>query len=115
VLPSKTLGGWSLVTRGELRSGVLSATNPDGGGPFDPADVYFVRRVESVHSDTFLTGAEETVRAPDLTTAEKLWRVPPKDLEVVVADPALVIPKPPLGPGGCPWTWKMKVTCSTTG
>jgi hypothetical protein len=113
---SKDVGGagWALLTPDELSSGIADDTSPGGQGPIDPADVYFVRRVESVHSDTFLTGAEETVHAPSLAAADKLWEVPVADLATVATDPALVIPKPPLGPGGCPWTWKMKVTCSKT-
>jgi hypothetical protein len=105
-------GGWGVITRAELRSGTASALSPDGPGPIDPTQVYFVRSVESVHSLTFLSSAEETVRAADLTTAEKRWRIPVADLQAVATDPHLVIPKPPLGPGGCAWTWKAKVTCS---
>jgi hypothetical protein len=113
--PSHELGvGWGLLTRQELSAGVANGTSPGGSGPIDLAEVYFARTVESVHSDTFLTSAEEIVRAPDVATAERLWRVPVADLESLVTDPTLVIPKPPLGPGGCPWTWKAKVTCSRT-
>jgi hypothetical protein len=68
-----------------------------------------------VHSETFLTNAQEIVRAPDIATAERLWKIPVASLQTVVTDPALVMPEPPLGEGGCPWTWKTKVTCSKLG
>jgi hypothetical protein len=112
VTPSSTTDGWNLVTRAELDSGVAAATNPDGAGPIDPGEVYFVRRVESVHSATFLTGAEETVRAPDLAAATRRWRVPAADLAAVATDRELVIPKPPMGDNGCAWMLHPEgVTC----
>jgi len=114
-MKDSSVGGWALVTPAELSSGTAKDTNPDGEGPIDPAEVYFVRSVESVHSMTFLSNARETVRAPDLATAQKRWRIPVAGLEAVATDPTLVIPKPPLGPGGCPWTWHAKVTCSKQG
>jgi hypothetical protein len=103
--------GWSALTRDELRTGVPSPGDPSGA-PIDPAEVYFMRSVESVHSETFLTAASETVRAPDLTTAESRWQIPPEDLARIVTDPELVMPKPPLGKGGCAWTWHADVTCA---
>jgi len=95
-------GGWGAVTREELRTGVPVPGDPNQK-PIDPADVYFMRSVESVHSDTFLTTASETVRAPDLATAESLWKVDPTDMATIVTDPVLVIPKPPMGENGCAW------------
>ena len=104
-------GGWAALTREELRTGVPASTDPVAG-PIDPATVYFMRTVESVHSDTFLTTASETVRAPDLVTAQTLWRIDPADFAAIVTDPVLVIPKPPLGKGGCAWAWHAEVTCA---
>ncbi|MGD9959280.1 hypothetical protein [Nocardioides sp.] len=95
--------GWGAVTREELRTGVVSATDPSQS-PIDYGDIYFQRHVESVHSETFLTAATETVRAPDLATANSLWELPTGALERVVTDPTLVIPEPPIGEGNCPWT-----------
>ncbi|CUR59213.1 hypothetical protein NOCA2570086 [metagenome] len=97
------MAGWGAVTRDELRTGVVSPTDPSQS-PIDYDEVYFQRHVESVHSETFLTGATETVRAPDLATASSLWRIPARALERVVTDPSLVIPEPPIGEGDCPWT-----------
>ena len=111
-MPKGLGGGWALISPSELSSGIATDGSPGGTGPIDRADVYFVRAVKSVHSSTFVTNAEETVRAPDLAAAQKLWRATPAQLEALATDPTLAIPKPPLGPGGCPWTWKMKVTCS---
>jgi len=95
-------GGWGALTRDELRTGIPAKGDPSQG-PIDPAEVYFMRSVESVHSDTFLTSASERVRAPDLTTAESLWRVPTSAMDTIVTDPELVIPKPPQGDNGCAW------------
>ena len=102
---------WSVLTRDELRTGVPSPADPSQE-PIDPDEVFFMRTVESVHSETFLTNASETVRAPDLTTAQSLWQVSPADLATIVTDPVLVMPKPPLGKGGCAWTWHADVSCT---
>jgi hypothetical protein len=103
--------GWGVVTREELRTGVPAPGNPSSE-PIDPTEVFLVRSVESVHSETFLTRAEELVRAPDLSSAEQRWRVPVADLERIVTDPELVIPKPPMGDNGCAWMLHPKgVSC----
>lgn len=95
-------GGWGAVTREELRTGIPAKGDPSQK-PIDPDEVYFMRAVESVHSETFLTTASETVRAPDVATAEKLWQIDPADMAALVTDPELVIPKPPMGDNGCAW------------
>jgi len=105
------VAGWGAVTSEELRTGIPAKGDPSHK-PIDPNEVYFIRTVESVHSETFLVAANETVKAPSFEGAQQAFQVPVYDLEKVVTDPELVIPKPPLGEGGCPWTWKMKVTCS---
>jgi hypothetical protein len=102
--------GWGALTREELRTGVPAPGDPNQKR-IDPADVYFQRSVESVHSETFLTNASELVRAPDLATAQRLWKVPVADFESVVTDPELVIPEPPRGENGCPWTLDKNNTC----
>jgi hypothetical protein len=94
--------GWSNLSREELRTGVPSKGDPDQS-PVDPAEVYFMRTVEVVHSETFLTVAQEIVKAPDLAAAKAAWEVSPADLEEVTTDPALVIPEPPLAEDGCGW------------
>lgn len=105
-------GSWGALTREELRTGVPAPGNPSKK-PINPETVYFARTVESVHSETFLTVAQEIVRAPDHATAMELWQVPPTDLEAIVSDPLLVIPEPPLGEGNCPWTLPgTGVTCA---
>jgi hypothetical protein len=95
-------GSWSALTRDELRTGVLVPGDPSRR-PIDPDEVYFQRSVESVHSTTFLTSAWETVKAPDLATAEALWKVPVGALQNLVTDPVLVMPRPPTGANGCTW------------
>ena len=97
------MSGWGAVTREELRTGVVAAGDPSQS-PIDVDEIYFQRHVESVHSETFLTAATETVRAPNLARANRLWRIPTDALERVVTDPSLVIPEPPIGEGSCPWT-----------
>lgn len=107
-------GSWGAVTREELRTGVPGEGSPSQE-PIDPDEVYFERSVESVHSKTFLTVAQEIVRAPDLTTATRLFEVPVADLTEIVTDPVLVIPEPPLDDGGCPWTLPgSNVTCGVS-
>lgn len=96
-------GSWSAITRDELRTGIPAVGDPSSE-PIDPAEVYFMRSVESVHSETFLTSAQEIVRAPSYDAAQQAFAVPVKDLERVVTDPALVIPPPPIGENGCAWT-----------
>lgn len=99
---SETAGDARKTCAEDVASGVDFRCTVTVSGAGDPittkvravAGVYFVRIVESVHSGTFLTSAQETVQAPDLATAEKLWQVPVADLEEVVTDPELVIPKP---------------------
>jgi hypothetical protein len=82
-------GRWSSVTRDELSTGV-----PDKGDALqariDPGDVYFMRTVEVVHSRTFLTVAQEMVKAPSPAAADAAWAVPPADLESITTDPELV-------------------------
>jgi len=102
---------WSALTREELRTGLPAPGNPSQA-PIDPDEVYFMRSVESVHSETFLTNASETVRAPDLSTAQSRWQIAASDLATIVTDPVLVMPKPPLGKGGCGWTWHADVSCA---
>ena len=69
-------------------------------GSVDPAQVYFAREVRSVRMvgsgprATQLTNAIEIVRAPDVGTAERRWRIPVPDLAKIATDPALVIPVP---------------------
>jgi len=106
-------GGWGALTADELRIGVPAAGN-SSDHPIDPDDVWFQRTVEVVHSETFLPAAAEVVRAPDFETAERLFEVPVAAFEDIVTDPALVIPEPPIGPNGCPWTLPdSNVTCGT--
>jgi len=93
---------WGAVTREELLTGTPNATDPSRR-PVDPSEVYFIRNVESVHSATFLTSAQEIVKAPSFEGAQQAFRVPVEDLARVVTDPELVIPKPPTGANGCPW------------
>jgi hypothetical protein len=98
-----TGAGWSVVTRDELRTGIPVKGDPNET-PIDPDDVYFSRTVDSVHSRTFVTVAEEIVKAPSFEGAQQAFKVPASDLERIVTDPELVIPKPPKGDDGCPWT-----------
>lgn len=104
-------GSWGALTQEELRTGIPAKGDPSQR-PINPDEVYFQRTVESVHSETFLTSASEIVRAPDLETAARLWTVPVADLTTIVTDPELVIPEPPLGKGGCPWTLNDTYTCT---
>lgn len=94
--------GWGALTRDELRTGNPVAGDPSQE-PIDPTDVYFIRNVESVHSETFLSSAQEIVRAPSFEGAQQAFAVPVEDLEQVVTDPELVIPRPPTGSNGCAW------------
>jgi hypothetical protein len=104
--------GWSVVTPEELRTGVPVKGDPSQE-PIDPGGVYFSRSVESVHSKTFLSVAEEIVKAPSLTAATAAFRVPPAAMEAVVTDPGLVIPRPPVGPDGCTWSLSdSDITCA---
>jgi hypothetical protein len=93
---------WGAVTRDELRTGVPVQGDPSQE-PIDPSEVYFIRAVESVHSETFLTHAEEIVKAPSFGAALQAFKVPVEDMERVVTDPELVIPRPPKGDNGCGW------------
>ena len=105
-------GTWGVVTREELRTGTPVEGSPNQA-PIDPDGLYFKRTVGSVHSESYLTAAEEIVRAPDLKTSLERFRVPVADLTSIVTDRALVIPEPPLGKGGCPWTVPgVNVTCT---
>ena len=104
---------WALLTREELSSGTVAPTDP-AKRPIVADDVYFVRSVKVVHSETFVTSAAEVVKAFSEDAANALWKVPPADLEEIATDPTLVIPKPPLDEGNCPWTLGSGITCSTT-
>jgi hypothetical protein len=100
--PLENRPGWAGVTVEQLRTGKPAPHDPDQS-PIDPADVWFQRQVESVHSDTFLTSAYERVKAPDVATAEKRFTVAVPAMQDLVTDPSLVIPKPPVGKNKCPW------------
>jgi hypothetical protein len=101
---------WGTVTREELRTGKVLPGDPSQR-PIDPSEIYFQRSVESVHSRTFLTSTVEQVRAPDLAHARTAWQIPVPAMVSLVTDPSLVIPKPPLGSGGCPWMWHATGSC----
>jgi hypothetical protein len=98
-----TVGGWAVLTPDELRTDKVDPMNGNQE-PIDPADVWFSREVKSVHSMTFVSYAAESVRAPDLSTAEESFAVPVTGLIDLATDPALVIPKPPIQSNGCAWT-----------
>ncbi len=105
---------WDALTRQELETGEVLPGDPSQR-PILPEEVHFVRSVEVVHSETFLTNVSETVQAPDLASADALWEVPVAAMTTIATDPVLVIPRPPIGEGGCPWTLPgTGVTCSTT-
>jgi hypothetical protein len=86
-------GEWAMLTRGELRTGRVVATDADQD-PVDRGQVYFRRNVKVIHSQTFVTDAAETLRAPDPSTAGARWQVPVADLQQIATDPVLVIPPP---------------------
>ena len=73
--------GWMVVGRGRIDRA-------------DPDRLWFSRSVKVVHSETFLTYAEEIVKAPDLETAGTRFEVPVSDLVEIGTDPELVIPEP---------------------
>lgn len=104
---------WAALTRQELRTGVPTATDPNQD-PIEPSQVYFMRTVESVHSETFLTIAKEIVRAPGFEQAQQAFQVPVDALAEVVNDPELTIPRPPMGKNGCTWMLHPEgVSCTT--
>ncbi|MDQ4052883.1 MAG: hypothetical protein M3237_09295 [Actinomycetota bacterium] len=84
--------GWYGVTRDEL-----ATRNPD--------NLWFQRHVEVIKSETFLTTADETIKARSLAAAKDAFIVPVTDLAEIASDPRLVLPEPPLNPDGCgAWT-----------
>ena len=100
VRPLDDMPGWGALTREELRTGIPAKGDPSQE-PIDPDEVYFIRNVESVHSDTFLTSVQETVKAPSL--AKAAFALSSDRMIALVTDPSLVMPKPPMGDNGCPW------------
>lgn len=94
--------GWGAVTREELRTGKPAVGDPIQR-PIDPDEIFFIRSAESVHSETFLTTVNETVKAPTFAAALDRFSIPVYALTDVATDPSLVIPKPPQGPNGCAW------------
>jgi hypothetical protein len=86
--------GWNAVTKESLRTGVPPETDPLRT-PVRRSEVYFVRTVKVVHSETFLTVAQEYVKAPSLAAADRLWRTSSESLVELATDPVLVIPEPP--------------------
>jgi hypothetical protein len=103
---------WSVVTRKELRTGIPGKGDPDQSR-IDPDDVYFARTADSAHSKTFVTVAEEIVKAPSLAEAMAAFEIPSADLEQIVTDPVLVIPLPPTDDNGCQWTLPgSNITCA---
>lgn len=86
---------WITLARDDLRSGRTPLWSlRAGGGRFDPDQVFFLRSVEVVHSETFLTNAQEIVRAPSYDVALDAFAVPVELLAAVATDPELVIPEP---------------------
>jgi hypothetical protein len=80
--PRGSAAGWVVV-------------NADRLDRANPASLWFSQDVKVVHSETFLTYAEEIVKAPALADAEQLFEVPVDDLVEIGTDPELVIPEPP--------------------
>lgn len=54
----------------------------------------FERKVKVVHSETFVSVVRESVGAPDLATAHKVFQVPVADMVELATDPSVVIPQP---------------------
>lgn len=92
-------GTWLPVTSQELATGVPSQDDPLQTR-VDPEQVYFVRSVEVVHSQTFVTTVQEYVRAPNFAAANTMWAAPLSALEEIATDPTLAFPKPADRAGG---------------
>ncbi|WP_332643856.1 hypothetical protein, partial [Aeromicrobium sp.] len=96
--PTDPTGFWISLTRENLEKGTRPRWTLDPSvntsKRLDPAEIFFIRSVEVVHSETFLTSAREVVRAPSYDAALGKFVVPVSALREVATDPALVIPLP---------------------
>lgn len=96
--PTDPTGFWISLTRENLEKGTKPRWTIDPSvntsRRLDPAEIFFIRSVEVVHSETFLTSAREMVRAPSYEAALGEFDVPTSALQEVATDPELVIPPP---------------------
>ncbi|WP_109506030.1 hypothetical protein [Nocardioides speluncae] len=91
-----------VVTRFWAFTPGLRGLNHDGGSvvprsrldDIDPRALWFELNVKVIKSDTFLTRASETVKAPDQAAAESRLQVRDAALAELAADPDLVMPRP---------------------
>ncbi|MFC7502941.1 hypothetical protein [Nocardioides sp. GCM10030258] len=96
--PTDPTGFWISLTRENLEKGTKPRWTLDPSvntsKRLDPAEIFFIRSVEVVHSETFVTSAREVVRAPTYDAALGRFDVPVSALQQVATDPELVIPPP---------------------
>lgn len=94
-------GGWMALTPRQLESGLLPAwttqMRPGSTREIDPEKVFFIRVAKAVHSETFVTSAQEAVQTASYDEALELFMLPEEVLTAIVTDPVLVIPRPPAG------------------
>lgn len=92
-------GMWIGLTRENLRTNLLpewanGLAGKKGPLELDRSKLFFSRSVEAVHSETFLTNAQEIVQARSYDEALAKFAVPEAVLTGIVTDPELVIPDP---------------------
>jgi hypothetical protein len=67
----------------------------------NPGRLWFQRSVEVRRGGIYLTSVTETVRAPDLSAAQRAWHLDPITLRTIATAPALVFPAPDPDEHGC--------------
>lgn len=110
-----TASAWLAVTKGELERQRYLKSATMNGETFDPDNIWFMRTVEVIKSDTFGTSITEYVHAPDLATAQERFAASADELAGLAADPTLLLPTPPPDPAsGCDQWLKpgSQVTCT---
>lgn len=92
---------WMALTPRQLASGKLPAwttqMRPGSSREIDPGKVFFIRVAKAVHSETFVTTAQEAVQTTSYEEALELFALSERVLTEIVTDPVLVIPRPPAG------------------
>jgi hypothetical protein len=92
---------WMVVKRDELATADLD-------------QLWFLRTVKVIKSDTLITYVTERVKATSADPADAPFTTPVDDLVAIGTDPVMVMPRPPPGANGCP-AWSLhqeRITCS---
>lgn len=110
-LSSVRLVEWRRGQPGDFRKGReretrITPSPPQTGNGYtpNPDRLWYEHDVSITHPGGYVTVVTESVKATDLDTAQDLFELSTDEMADLAGDPQLVIPRPPLGFGGCTYS-----------